>query len=78
MNEDTEFESYQIAIGRARSVRSDVWHHLTVFPEIVAVSATQRPDVLEIYYVAGDARPSEWLAALGAADYKVHGSLYAH
>jgi hypothetical protein len=77
MHEEAEFETYQIAIGRARSVRSDVWRHLTAFPEIVAVSATRRPDVLEVYYVAGNARPSVWLATLSAAGYKVDGSSYA-
>jgi hypothetical protein len=73
MSRDVQFDTFQISIRRARSVRVGVWSCLSRFPEIEAVLATSRPDVLEIHYRADAARPAAWLGALSAAGYDALG-----
>lgn len=73
---DRELRYFQICVPQARHFLGDIRSRLAEFPEIVVVLRTRRPDLLELCYTAGHARPHAWLAALRAAGYRIqHGPL---
>jgi hypothetical protein len=63
-------QTYQIHVAEARDRAHEIRTELLVFPEILEVFVTSRPNSL-VVVCAGRPRPGEWLGALRALGYQV-------
>jgi hypothetical protein len=63
-------QTYQIYVSNGRDSVHEIRSELFVFPEILDVFVTGRPDSL-VVVCQGRPRPAEWLLALRAVGYDV-------
>jgi hypothetical protein len=62
--------THQIHVANGREKMDEIRHRLFVFPEVLEVFETGRPDRFVVVY-AGRPRPGEWLGALRAVGYRI-------
>jgi hypothetical protein len=63
-------QTHHINVSRARDMAQEIRHELFVFPEVLDVYVTGRPDWL-VVVSRGRPRPAEWLRALRAVGYDI-------
>ena len=61
--------THQIQVSNGREAVHEIRRELFLFPQVLEVFATGRPDVLVVVYT-GRPRPGEWLRALRALGYR--------
>jgi hypothetical protein len=63
-------QTHQIRVSEGRARVAEIRRELLVFPEVIDVFITGRPDALVVVFV-GRPRPGEWLRALRSLGYHV-------
>jgi hypothetical protein len=63
-------QTHQIDVSKGRERVHEIRNELFVFPEVLEVLATSRPDAL-VVVCWGRPRPAAWLKTLRAAGYQV-------
>jgi hypothetical protein len=63
-------QTYQIRVSEGRARVTDIRRDLFVFPEVVDVFVTGRPDALVVVFV-GRPRPGEWTRTLRSLGYDI-------
>jgi hypothetical protein len=61
--------THQIHVSNGREAVDEIRRQLFLFPEVLEVFSTGRPDVV-VVVCAGRPRPGEWLRALRALGYQ--------
>jgi hypothetical protein len=61
--------THQIHVSNGREAVHEIRRQLFLFPEVIEVFDTGRPDVLVVVYI-GRPRPGEWLKAVRALGYR--------
>ena len=62
-------QTHQIHVSNGREAVHEIRRELFLFPEVLEVFDTGRPDALVVVYL-GRPRPGEWLKALRAIGYQ--------
>ena len=63
-------QTHQLHVSNARDSVLEIRSELFVFPEVLEVFVTGRPDVL-VVVCSGRPRPAQWLRTLRAAGYEI-------